>query len=35
MLPLHSDDRLRQKALFANALRLYLEYKSLWESYTL
>ena len=29
MLPLHSDDRLRQKALFANALRLYLEYKSL------
>lgn len=29
MLPLHSDDKLRQKALFANALRLYLEYKSL------
>jgi len=29
MLPLHSDDRLRQKALFVNALKLYLEYKSL------
>ena len=29
MLPLHSDDRTRQKALLANALRLYLEYKSL------
>ncbi len=29
MLPLHSDDKLRQKALLANALRLYLEYKSL------
>ena len=29
MLPLHNDDPLRQKALFANALRLYLEYKSL------
>lgn len=29
MLPLHSDDRIRQKALLANALRLYLEYKSL------
>lgn len=29
MLPLHSDNKLRQKALFANALRLYLEYKSL------
>lgn len=29
MLPLHSDDKLRQKAFFANALRLYLEYKSL------
>ena len=29
MLPLHSDDRLRQKALFANALNLYIEYKSL------
>lgn len=29
MLPLHSDDRLRQKAMLANALRLYLEYKAL------
>lgn len=29
MLPLHNDNRQRQKALFANALRLYLEYKSL------
>ena len=29
MLPLHSDNKLRQKALLANALRLYLEYKQL------
>ena len=29
MLPLHSDNKLRQKALLANALRLYLEYKAL------
>jgi hypothetical protein len=29
MLPLHNDDKLRQKALFANAIKLYLEYKSL------
>ena len=29
MLPLHSDDSIRQKALLANALRLYLEYISL------
>ena len=29
MLPLHSDDVIRQKALLSNALRLYMEYKSL------
>ena len=29
MLPLHNDNILRQKALLANALRLYSEYKSL------
>ena len=29
MLPLHSDNRERQKAMLANALRLYVEYKNL------
>ena len=29
MLPLHNDNTIHQKALLANALRLYLEYKSL------
>lgn len=29
MIPLHSDNEFRQKAMLANALRLYIEYKSI------
>lgn len=32
MIPLHSDNRLRQKAFLANSLRLYMEFKSLCEN---